>query len=263
MARKRRRKSRRNPRKHHRRAHARRRKHARNPRRKHRRVRRSNPRRSHRRRAKRRNPRHRVRGHMARSRRGRRYRVRGHVSNPRRRRRRSHRRNPGIPQWAKVGLAAVLGVGVYALVTDGAFAIAQRLDPSMGTVERNRYILGGVAFIGGVALALTKSPLFGAVIAGAGAIGALGTKASLALGHVLDKPLPGATTTTTKGLGAVYGQDMRAVYGQDMRGIGAYQPMGAYAQLGAYQPMGAVYGQDMRGIGDYVPPAPYMVPTPF
>ncbi len=204
---------------------------------------------------------------MTRGKGGRRHRVRAHMSNPRRRRRR-HRRNPGIPLWGQVALAALAAVATYAVVSDGAFAITQRTDPSMGTLVRNRYILGGLAFAAGIALALTVSPVYGVAVAAAAAIGSgAGTSASLALGKVLDKPLPGSTTTTaaqtTKGLAAVYAQNLAAVYAQNLNG------MGAYAQLGAYTPMQAVYAQNLQGMGayqqmgEYVPPAPFLTPTPF
>lgn len=260
MARKqrKRRKHRKNPRRKHRRVHHKKRRHVANPRK----------RRSHGRRKHRKNPgrrrRHRVSGHVAKRGR-RRYRVRGHMSNPRRRGRRRHRRNPGIPMWAQAAIAAVVGIGVYAIVSDGAFAITQRTDPSMNTLPRNRYILGGLAVAAGLGLVVMGKPLYGAAIAAAGAVGSgLGTQASLALGKVLDKPL--ATTQTTKGIGAVYAQNlsgMGAVYAQNLSG------MGAYRALGAYQPMGAVYSQSMRGLGsytrmgDFVPNAPWQSVNPF
>jgi hypothetical protein len=166
--------------------------------------------------------------------------------------------------WASVALASLAAVATYAIVSDGSFAITQRTDPSMGTLVRNRYIVGGLAFAAGIALALTVSPVYGVAVAAAAAIGSgAGTSASLALGKVLDAPLPGAATTTTKGLAAVYAQNLAAVYAQNLSG------MGAYAQLGAYNPIQAVYAQNLNGMGayqqmgDFVPPAPYLTPTPF
>jgi hypothetical protein len=66
-------------------------------------------------------------------------------SNPSRRRRssgrRRHRRNPGIPIWAQAGIAAGLALATYAGVSAGSFALTQRLDPSLATLERNRYVV--------------------------------------------------------------------------------------------------------------------------
>lgn len=85
------------------------------------------------------------------------------------------------------GLAATLGLGGYALATEGAFAITQRVDPSMGSLLRNRYIAGGVFTAAGLALAAFSSPVLGAGLAAGGLAALAGTQLTLALGSVLDK----------------------------------------------------------------------------
>lgn len=231
------RKSRSNPRRR-RRLHARR-KHRSNPRRRHRRaaarrryrVRHANPRRTRRRRS------------SARSRR--------FHANPRRRGRRRHRRNPSLPSWAKYGLAALLAVAGYAVVSAGSFALTQRLDPSLETVARNRYIAAGAVTLIGLGLALAGGmPVIGLALAAGGAVAGVGTKAALLLGDVLDK----RPAAQMNGMGAV----INAATGR--------QKMNGYSQrmAGMLPPfnlgIGAVYGQNMAGMGAInargVPPLP-------
>lgn len=137
-------------------------------------------------------------------------------------------------------------------MSDGAFAITQRTDPSLETLERNRYILGGIWTAGGIGIAALGSPFLGAAVAAGGVTSMLGTKLTLLLGKVLDKPAQQANNQ-----GAVYGQ-LGAYYAQ----MGHYKAaMGAYkkAMGSVYGQMGAVYGQmgaARRGknvSGGYVP----------
>lgn len=228
------RKSRSNPRRRRRRLHARRR-HRSNPRRSHRRARR-------RYRVRHANPRRRRRARRSHGRR------RFHA-NPRRRGRRRHRRNPSIPSWAKYGLALVLAVAGYAVVSAGSFALTQRLDPTLDTVARNRYLAAGAFTLLGLGLAIFGGmPVLGLGLAAGAAVSGIGTKASLLLGDVLDK------RPAMAGLGAVInsatGRQRMAGYGQRMAGM--LPPF----NLG----IGAVYGQNMAGMGAInargVPPLP-------
>jgi hypothetical protein len=175
-----------------------------------------------------------------------------------------------MPVWASAAIAGVLGLLGYAVGNAGAYALTQRLDPTLQTVVRNRYILGGLIVVGGLLLA-KKKPLIGAGLAAGGAAALAGTQLSLALGNVIDMKTTAPTTTTTtapttqKGMGAVFANNMRgyaramgAVYGQTMRG---YQ-----RAMGAMSPaMGAVYGQNMMGMGNLPNPtgAPWHEPGPF
>lgn len=224
----------------------------------------SNPRRRRRRRG-RRNPARLVASNPRRRRRKRRNPsvARASASNPRRRRRRSHRRasrrnprrsrrNP-LPQWASVGLAAILGIGAYALASEGAFALTQRTssDGTMANLERNRNIMGGILGIGGVAAAVKSSSPFtkaiGIACAAAGAIIVGGTPAVLALGKMIDKPLPGQT-----GTGSVVRGGLRG--GPAMRAI----------EQGAFPGMGAIGRDPSFGMGAVaaamVPPWQYRTP---
>lgn len=122
-------------------------------------------------------------------------------------------------------------------MSDGAFAITQRTDPSLETLERNRYIVGGVWTAGGIAAAALGSPFLGVALAAGGVTSMFGTKLTLLLGKVLDKP-------AQANQGAVYGQlgAYHAQMGNYQAAMGAYKrAMGAvYGQMGR---MGAVYGQ--------------------
>lgn len=229
-----------------------------------RRARRANPHRAHRkrrvRRAHRRNPRRR-RARVVHHRR------RHARSNPRRRhfRRRRARRNPSLPGWAQAGLAVMLGLAGYVVVNAGSAAISQRIDPSLSSMARDRYIAAAVVGVGGVALAFVN-PLFGVALLAASVIAVGGAKLSMLAGGVLDKkPALGAVFDAggrqqmggynqiagylPVGMQAVYGQDMAAVYGQDMA---------------------AVYGQDMAGMGainggrgGFMPKPPWARGGPF
>lgn len=177
--------------------------------------------------------------------------VRRHLSNPKRRRhgKRRHRRNPGLPLWAMAGLAALLGLAAYGVAGAGSFALTQRLDPSLGTLERNRYVAAGLFTLAGIGLAF-KSPLLGAGLAAGGLVSGAGAKLAIALGKVLDKK-PAASDTPIAGYEALQG-----VYGN----IGAYEAMqGVYGNIGGYLPMQGVYGN----IGDFVPAPPWQGANPF
>lgn len=159
-------------------------------------------------------------------------------------------------------VAGVLGLVGYALGNAGAYAVTQRMDPTLQTVVRNRYILGGLIFVGGLLL-VKKSPMIGAAVAAGGIGAAAGTQLSVALGNIIDlptqpatpaatatTPAPAAAATTQKGLqramGAVFANNMRgmtpqmaAVYAQNMRALGPR--------------MGAVYANNMMGMGAGAP----------
>ncbi len=109
------------------------------------------------------------------------------------------------------GIAGIAGLAVYAVAGAGSFALTQRIDPTMATLERNRYIAGGVATAVGLGVAMFVSPIVGAGIAGGGLVALAGTDLYLALGKVLDKaPAAGATPATppatpqVKGLGGLF-----------------------------------------------------------
>ncbi len=72
------------------------------------------------------------------------------------------------------------------MATGGAFALTQRTDPTLNTLDRNRYIFAGVITLGGLALMLV-SPMAGLGVAAGGAAALAGTQAALALGKVIDK----------------------------------------------------------------------------
>lgn len=155
-----------------------------------------------------------------------------------RRGKRRSRRNPGIPSWALVGLAAVGGLVAYAIPGAGSFALTQRLDPSMVTLERNRYIAGGVATAIGLGVGIFLSPVVGAGIAAGGLVGLAGTDLYLALGKVIDKKPEGAPP---KAISAIYDggqrQRLQGVFrGGDQRidGIGGVYRGGepAFARTG-------------------------------
>lgn len=127
-----------------------------------------------------------------------------------RRGKRRSRRNPGIPSWALVGLAAVGGLVAYAIPGAGSFALTQRLDPSMVTLERNRYIAGGVATAIGLGVGFFLSPVVGAGIAAGGLVGLAGTDLYLALGKVIDKKPEGAPP---KAISAIYDGGRQRIQG--------------------------------------------------
>lgn len=155
------------------------------------------------------------------------------VANPRKGRRkgkRRHRRNPGVPTWAMAGLAALAGLAAYALTNAGTFAATQRLDPSLATLQRNRYIAGALVTAGGVALALV-SPLLGAGLAAGGLASLFGTQAALAVGKVIDKQ------PETKKIAGVFPAQMGGVFNAPQLGPGRMQ--GVYGQqLGDYAAAG-------------------------
>jgi len=212
------------------RAHAAKRSHAKRPHK-------SNPKRSHARRARKANPPKRT--HAKRTHR------RARKSNPMRKRshaRRSRKRNPAIPAWAMAGLAAGLGLVSYALGNDGVFALTQRTDPTLATLERNKYLIGGLLTVGGLVLAVYGSPVLGAGVAAGGIAAAVGTQVSNALGKVIDKKnadgslqtaqIPASGATRIAGVFAVNGQ----------------QQLGAVFD-GGQQMIGAVYDDGQQQLG--------------
>ena len=158
------------------------------------------------------------------------------VSNPRRRSkaRRRSRRNPAIPNWALAGLAGIAGLAAYAVSGAGSFALTQRIDPSMASLERNRYIAGGLAAALGLGVAIYASPVLGAGILAGGVVGLAGTDLYLALGKVLDK----APAAPAKIAGVYEGgaQQLQGVYEG-----GAQQLQGAYGEEW-HSPLGQSYG---------------------
>lgn len=113
-------------------------------------------------------------------------------SNPRRRRR--SRRNP-LPAWASIGVAALLGLGGFALASVGSFAATKQLDPQMTTLTRNRWIAGGLVGVGGVALALkSRNPMLqnaGIALAAAGAVFSAGSTVSAFVGNAIGQGMAG------------------------------------------------------------------------
>lgn len=111
------------------------------------------------------------------------------VANPSRRRRsskRRSRRNPDLPKWAATGLAAIAGLLSYGVLNAGSFALTQRLDPSMTTLQRNRYIAGALGVAGGIILGFAH-PLAGVAVA-AGSLASLGgSQLSIGLGSLIEK----------------------------------------------------------------------------
>jgi hypothetical protein len=147
--------------------------------------------------------------------------ARSTVGNPSRRRRgrgrRRSRRNPGIPAWALAGLAALGGLAAFAVSGAGSFALTQRIDPSMATLERNRYIAGGLATVAGLAVAaFTEQKILGAGIAAGGLVGLAGTDLYLAIGKVIDKAPTAPAAAPTKAISGVFEG------GQQQLGIGGY-----------------------------------------
>ena len=117
---------------------------------------------------------------------------------------RRSRRNPGIPTWAMAGLASVAGLAAYAVFGAGSFALTQRMDPSMASLERNRYIAGGIATALGLGLSFV-SPVLGAGVMAGGLVGLAGTDLYLAIGKVIDKA-PEAPAKGVQGLYNARGQ---------------------------------------------------------
>lgn len=213
----------------------------------------SNPKRSHKRRRthKRTHARKRRRSH-----------ARRFKANPRHKRThaRRRRRNPGgkLPGWAQIAIAGTLAVAGYAAVGAGAYALTQRLDPSMQTHIRNRYILSGLGLAGGIYLA-KKKPLLGVALAGGALAAVFGPMLALKLGEFIDKP----SAVSKQGLGEVFATNLQGY--QSMQGYSSQ--MGSYApQLGMGevfgQSMGAVYGQSMGAFAPAATP-PWQQSTPF
>lgn len=141
--------------------------------------------------------------------------------------------------WVDAGLGAALGLAAYAIANEGAFALTQRLDPTMATLVRNRYIAGAVLTAGGLALAAFESPVLGTGLAAGGLAALAGVQLVGLLGKVLDKPAaatPAAAPlqaqtnpTTTKG---IFGTDGR----QQFQGI--FNPMGQQTFQGLFNAAG-------------------------
>lgn len=238
MAAKRKRKKSKNPtakRSHAKRSHAKRKTKA-NPKRSHakrshkaHRPRRSNPKRSH---AKRSHARRRPR--------------RANPSRKRAHARRGRRRNPGLPVWLAVILASGLGLVTYAVGTDGSFALTQRTDATLQTLDRNRAIVSGVLTVGGVALAAFAKPdsivqiLLGCGVAAGGLASLGGTQVSNALGHLIDKHNPDGSLQTAQPAAVAGAPAAKALTGVfDPSGN---QRLGAVYGQGGSQQLGAVFG---------------------
>lgn len=129
------------------------------------------------------------------------------------------------------GLGAALGLLTYGIANDGSFAITQRTDPTLATLQRNRYIVSGVLTVAGLALAALASPILGCGVAAGGLASLAGTQLSLAMGKVLDKKNADGSLQTAqpaapaiKGLGAVYDgqqQQFGALFTQGQQQFGA------------------------------------------
>lgn len=227
-----------------------RRKAAANPKRRRARARAANPRRVHRRRR---------RAHAANPRRHRRVRR----ANPRRHHRRA-RRNPESKPWMKTLVAAAIGAVTMGVVSAGAYAVTQRRDPSMASLQKTSQIAAALAIVAGIWWAKKKSALQGAAVATAGAALLVSTKIAGIVGSAISKP-------TSPAMAAVYGN-----MGAYARQMGAYSPqMGAYARqmghvgavYGNVNGLGAVYG-NVSGMGALGPkggfvPRPNWVGNPF
>jgi hypothetical protein len=110
--------------------------------------------------------------------------------------------------WATAGLAAIAGLASYAVFGAGSFALTQRLDPTMATLERNRYIAGGFATVLGIGVAALASPVIGAGLAAGGLVALAGTDLYLAIGKVIDKAPPA---------GAAGPKQIRGIYDDGQR----------------------------------------------
>jgi hypothetical protein len=118
------------------------------------------------------------------------------------------------------------------------------MDPTLNTLQRNRYISGTLFTLGGLALAAFVSPLLGAGLAAGGLAALVGTQLSFAIDPIFQLGAapaggsPPATQTaaapTTQGLGAVF--------------QGNRQMLGAVFQ-GDRQMLGAVFQGDRQVVG--------------
>lgn len=145
-----------------------------------------------------------------------------------RRHKRRHRRNPGLPLWAEVGLSATLGVLGFAAASAASYAYTQRTDATFATIGRNNMIAAAVVLAGGVFLAIKKKPLLGVGLAAGGLAAGAGAKASALVTKLLPQPV--ATTTVS------------AVYGEN--GMASVHQLEGYEPIGGYEPISSVYGQD-------------------
>lgn len=152
--------------------------------------------------------------------------------------------NPDMPAWALAGLAAAAGLAAYAITGAGSFALTQRLDPGMASLERNRYIGGGLALVAGLAIAAFASPIIGAGIAAGGLVGVAGTDLYLALGKVLDKepakpaaaaPAPAAAPKAISGLFMNGQQQINGLFRDGQQQIGGLYRVGAGGLNRQYQ----------------------------
>lgn len=124
---------------------------------------------------------------------------------------RHHKKNPDVPMWAMAAIGSVLGLVAFTAVSAGTFALTQRLDPSLNTLIRNRRIAAGLFTVGGVALAFV-SPILGAGVAAGGLAVLAGTEASLALGHLIDKPASSSASSPASGQ-TVASQNVNGIFG--------------------------------------------------
>jgi hypothetical protein len=135
----------------------------------------------------------------------------------------------------------MLGLAGYVVVNAGSSAISQRIDPTLGSLSRDRYIVAGLVGVGGIALAFVN-PILGVPLVGASVLAVFGPKLSMLVGGLLEKAPAKIGAVFDQGgnqiggydqiggylqdMSAVYGQDMSAVYGQDMSGMGAINGRG-------------------------------------
>ncbi len=155
------------------------------------------------------------------------------------------------------GLAAGLGLVTYAVGTDGSFALTQRMDPTLATLDRNRMIGGGVLTAVGLALAAFVSPILGAGVAAGGLAALAGTQVSNALGHLIDKKNPDGSLQTAQPAAPLAASPSAAALNgvfdpsgqQRLGGVfgGGGQLIGGVFDPGGQQQLGSPYGEYFGG----------------
>ena len=150
------------------------------------------------------------------------------------------------------GLAAFAGLASFAIVGSASSVITAHLDPTYGTLVRNRRIAGGLATLGGIALAFVD-PLLGAGVATGGLAVLAGSEASMALISVLPAPsvAPGSSAApmnaqfeTAPRMSSILGPGQRQQFGAIVQG--GRQRLGAVVQ-GGRQRLGALQGSSVFG----------------
>lgn len=148
-----------------------------------------------------------------------------------------------MPTWLAVILASGLGLVTFAVGTDGSFALTQRTDATLQTLDRNRMIVSGVLTAGGLALACFAKPgstvqlLLGCGVAAGGLASLGGTQVSNALGHLIDKHNPDGSLQTAQPAAQKAAQ-------KSLNGVfeGGNQRLGGVFGPAGNQQLGAVFG---------------------